>query len=119
MAATIWPSRIFHGENFPKTSDDDNRVFASIAGGRKSMGAMLHSVMGLLARSDDKILHILVSPPWDRIGGFLYPTCPGDFFDPTTKKIGFKKRPADALGNSIRIDGEIFRPRWGAQADFL
>lgn len=71
---------------FPKTSDDDNRVFASIAGGRKSMGAMLHSVMGLLARCDDKILHILVSPPWDRIGGFLYPTCPGDFYDPTTKK---------------------------------
>lgn len=71
---------------FPKTSDDDNRVFASIAGGRKSMGAMLHSVMGLLARNDDKILHILVSPPWDRIGGFLYPGCPGDFFDPATKK---------------------------------
>ena len=59
---------------FPKTSDDDNRVFASIAGGRKSMGAMLHSVMGLLARNDDKI------------GGFLYPGGPGDFFDPATKK---------------------------------
>lgn len=71
---------------FPKTSDADNRVFASIAGGRKTMGAMLHSVMSLLARNDDKILHILVSSPWDKISDFLYPTCSGEFFDPDTKK---------------------------------
>lgn len=57
--------------------DDKNdvRLIASIAGGRKSMGAMLHSVMSVLGRKDDKIYHILTSgvdvPP----ASFAYPGC--------------------------------------------
>ncbi len=72
---------------FPKAHDKDCRIIASVAGGRKTLGILLHSVMGLLARNDDKIYHILVSEPCERVDGFLYPTCAGDFIDKDTKEV--------------------------------
>ncbi|MBO6102403.1 MAG: TIGR02584 family CRISPR-associated protein [Opitutales bacterium] len=44
-------------------------VYASIAGGRKTMGAMLHSVMSLIGGGRDKIFHILTdkTPPKDSV----------------------------------------------------
>lgn len=51
------------------------RVYASIAGGRKTMGALMLSCMSLLGRKGDRVLHVLVNPPFD--GGvepvFLFP----------------------------------------------
>jgi len=66
--------------------DDTIDLYASIAGGRKTMGALLVSVMTLIGRANDRILHVLVNGPWERIPGFLYPGCPGVFFDPETGK---------------------------------
>ena len=40
------------------TADPSTRVLASIAGGRKTMSALLFSCMSLLGRSDDRILHV-------------------------------------------------------------
>lgn len=64
------------------TQNHDIRLIASIAGGRKTMGALLHAVITLHGRSCDRITHVLVSDPWDRVGGFLYPGCPGLFVHP-------------------------------------
>ncbi|HSW38737.1 MAG TPA: CRISPR-associated ring nuclease Csm6 [Acidobacteriota bacterium] len=47
------------------TEDPGSRVIASIAGGRKTMGALLTSCMILLGRKQDRICHVLVSPPYD------------------------------------------------------
>lgn len=47
------------------TEDPGTRVLASIAGGRKTMGALLMSCMGLLGREQDRVLHVLVNPPFD------------------------------------------------------
>ncbi len=57
------------------TEDPATRVYASLAGGRKTMGALLLSCMSLLGREDDHVLHVLVNAPFD--GGveppFLFP----------------------------------------------
>lgn len=51
-------------------SDPSVQVIASLAGGRKTMGAILTSCMVLLGRPGDRLCHVLVNPPFD---GFLKP----------------------------------------------
>ena len=47
------------------TEDPTTAVLASIAGGRKTMGALLMSCMSLLGRVQDRVLHVLVNAPFD------------------------------------------------------
>ena len=44
------------------TEDPGTVVYASIAGGRKTMSALLLSCMSLLGRDEDEVLHVLTSP---------------------------------------------------------
>lgn len=53
--------------------DPKHRLIASIAGGRKTMGALLHSAITLIGREDDLVTHVLVDPPFDTLPGFYYP----------------------------------------------
>ncbi|MBL9139565.1 MAG: TIGR02584 family CRISPR-associated protein [Verrucomicrobiales bacterium] len=53
---------------------DSSCLIASIAGGRKTMGVLLHSAMTFLCRKQDRITHVLAPPPFDR------PAKPGFFF---------------------------------------
>lgn len=53
--------------------DADRRLIASVAGGRKTMGALLHSAVSLIGREQDQITHVLVNPPYDTLRGFFYP----------------------------------------------
>ena len=69
------------------------QILGSIAGGRKTMGALFVSVMNLLGRPHDRLFHVLVSDPWERIPTFLYPGCEGNFLHPDTGKT---IRSADA-----------------------
>lgn len=72
------------------TETANTRLFASIAGGRKTMGALLLSCMCLRGREQDRVLHILVNEPFEsRLDPpFLYPDPKSKhaFFDPRTKK---------------------------------
>ena len=60
------------------TSSNDRRLVASLAGGRKTMGALLHAAFSHLGRPQDRLTHILVDEPFD--GGlqplFFYPAQP-------------------------------------------
>lgn len=47
------------------TSDPQTRLIASLAGGRKTMGALLTSCMVLLGRQQDRLCHVMVNPPFD------------------------------------------------------
>ena len=47
------------------TANDDTRLVASLAGGRKTMGALLHAAVSLLGRRGDRLTHILVNDPFD------------------------------------------------------
>lgn len=57
-------------------SNPDTRVVASIAGGRKTMGALLHSCMSLLGREADRLTHVLVSSPFEECRDFFFPAQP-------------------------------------------
>lgn len=59
------------------TENEDCRVVFSIAGGRKTMSAIAVQCMSLLAREKDRVVHVLVNPPFDHPGlvpAFYYPS---------------------------------------------
>ena len=53
--------------------DKDCAIHASIAGGRKSMGFLLGSVMTLVGRPQDRVSHVLVTPAVESHRSFYYP----------------------------------------------
>ncbi len=60
----------------PFADAEDQHLIASIAGGRKTMGALLYAAMSLLGKETDRVTHVLVSDPFDRVPGFYYPAQP-------------------------------------------
>lgn len=48
------------------TANPDTRLIASIAGGRKTMGALLYAAMTLVGRETDRLTHVLVNAPFDQ-----------------------------------------------------
>lgn len=55
------------------TEDPDSAVHLSLAGGRKTMGYLAGHALSLLGRPQDRLSHVLVNPPFDRIAEFFYP----------------------------------------------
>jgi hypothetical protein len=47
------------------TEAPETRLVASIAGGRKTMGALLYACVSLLGRETDRLTHVLVNDPFD------------------------------------------------------
>ena len=47
------------------TDESDTVVLCSIAGGRKTMSAILFSCMTLVGRENDKVYHVLIPPEYD------------------------------------------------------
>lgn len=62
------------------TTDPECRVLGLLAGGRKTMGALLHAALSLAGRPGDRLLHVLVNEPFDHprlTPPFLFPGQPG------------------------------------------
>jgi CRISPR-associated protein (TIGR02584 family) len=59
------------------TANPDSRLIASIAGGRKTMGALLYACLTLAGREEDRLTHILVNEPYETLPGFFFPNQPG------------------------------------------
>ena len=55
------------------TADPDCALHASIAGGRKTMGFYLGYALSLFGRPQDRLSHVLVSPPFESEPQFFYP----------------------------------------------
>jgi len=53
---------------------DSEVLFASIAGGRKTMGYYLGFAMSLFAREADSMSHVLVPAEWERDAAFHFPS---------------------------------------------
>jgi CRISPR-associated protein (TIGR02584 family) len=49
----------------PFTENPRVRLIASLAGGRKTMSALLYACMSLIGREGDEITHVLVNEPYD------------------------------------------------------
>lgn len=58
------------------TENPDTRLVASIAGGRKTMGALLYGALTLLGRETDRLTHVLVNEPFDACRDFFFPAQP-------------------------------------------
>ncbi|RME70786.1 MAG: TIGR02584 family CRISPR-associated protein [Verrucomicrobia bacterium] len=72
----------------------DTRLIASIAGGRKTMSALLYACMTLIGREGDHLTHVLVSEPFESVSGFWFPGQPGG---PLTDPSGNPADPRQAL----------------------
>ncbi len=81
------------------TSQPDTRVIASLAGGYKTMSALMLSVMQLLANPGDRVTHVLISGGFEAAKpGFYFPEQPSqDLIGPAGRL-----RAMDA-GNSIKL----------------
>jgi CRISPR-associated protein (TIGR02584 family) len=78
--------------------DDGVRLVASIAGGRKTMSALLFSVMSLLGKEDDLITHILINDPFESRG-----LTPRFYFPPALPVIHSGR---DREGNPVSISSD-------------
>jgi CRISPR-associated protein (TIGR02584 family) len=67
-------------------ADPQSAVHVSIAGGRKSMGYYLGYALSLFGRPQDRLSHVLVSPPFETHREFYYPPAkPRVLFDSSGK----------------------------------
>ncbi len=53
--------------------DPEVPLHCSVAGGRKSMGVLLALALQLVGRPGDRLYHVLVNEPFERIPDFCYP----------------------------------------------
>ncbi|MEY8239727.1 MAG: CRISPR-associated ring nuclease Csm6 [Cycloclasticus sp.] len=61
------------------TADDNCRIHASIAGGRKTMAFYLGYAMSMLGRDQDILSHVFVSKEFEFTDQFFYPTLNDNF----------------------------------------
>lgn len=72
-------------------SNPDVHLVGSIAGGRKTMGALLYAAFTLAARETDHLTHVLINEPFESLTGFWFPTQPGG---PLVARDGSQHDPA-------------------------
>lgn len=73
--------------------DPDKIVIGSLAGGRKTMSALIYACFSLIGRDSDRLTHVLVNEPFDQLREFFFPAQPGGVL---THRDGGKFDPADA-----------------------
>lgn len=73
--------------------DPEKIVIGSVAGGRKTMSALLYACFSLIGRDCDRLTHVLVNEPYDQLREFFFPTQPGGLI---THRDGGKFDPANA-----------------------
>ena len=88
------------GELRKYTEDTETTILCSIAGGRKTMSALLFSCMTLLGREQDKVYHVLLPPEFEQgvEPPFFFPE-PGKIY--TAKATGKKYR-------ANKVQSELF-----------
>lgn len=87
------------GELRKYTEDTETTILCSIAGGRKTMSALLFSCMSLLGREQDKVYHVLLPPVFEQgvEPPFFFPE-PGVTY---TAKVTGKKYKANKVQSEL------------------
>ncbi len=95
------------------TTDPETQVLGLLAGGRKTMAALLHAAFSLSGRPGDRLLHIIVNAPFDDprlTPPFFFPGQPGPAIhalpdSPTVKqncaRLDLADVPLVALGELV------------------
>lgn len=73
-----------------KLKDGNTQIHASIAGGRKTMGFYMGQAFSLVADHEDQLSHVLVSPPFENISDFFFPSKPA-------RSHRFKEKTGDGM----------------------
>lgn len=81
------------------TVDPGASVHVSIAGGRKTMGFYVGYALSLFGRAQDRLSHVLVSPPFEQAPEFFYPA-------PVTRFVRAQGQTLDAREAQVHL-GEI------------
>lgn len=101
-----------------KTSDPNTAVHCSLAGGRKTMSTYMALVMQMLGREQDKLYHVLLTPPEaEHHAEFFYPAPvsqilplpDGRTFDSTEVKVELVEIPYVRLRE--RLPAEVLERR--------
>lgn len=92
----------------PLCDPPESHVIASIAGGRKTMGALLYAAMSLVGKESDRATHVLVSDPFDTVRGFFYPQQPVQILE--ARPFGQAPIPLQASGAKIELADIPFVP---------
>lgn len=88
----------------------DTRILASIAGGRKTMGALLYACMTLIGREGDRVTHVLVNEPFENprlLPKFYFPGCGPKAVAGVAPRIELADLPFVPLRNRFRDLGEM------------
>ena len=89
------------------TEDSGIELHVSIAGGRKSMSALLFSCMTLLGRECDKVYHVLLPQALEFLGAtptFYYPKRGATY---TSRSTGKKYKAKDLQCELFEVPGEV------------
>jgi CRISPR-associated protein (TIGR02584 family) len=91
-----------------RTASWRSQVIASIAGGRKTLGALMYGGFSLVARSIDRLTHVMVNAPYDQelSPGFYYPEQPTQVL---RLPDGSEVRAADARIELVDIPFVVLR----------
>ncbi len=66
----------------------DTDLIVSVAGGRKTMSALLYACLTLVGRETDRLTHVLVSEPYETLRDFWFPAQPGGPIKAPTRSAG-------------------------------
>ena len=84
------------------TRDEKTRIFASMAGGRRTMGIYLTAGMQLYARSWDSLSHVLISRDFEGLDDFYYiPPTPRQIV--TTNQLSGRSRTLSTADAEIHL----------------
>lgn len=92
------------------TQDADSALHVSIAGGRKSMGFYLGTALSFFARPQDRLSHVLASPPQGNFQDFYYPLPlkKDEKLNPGTRGVDFSEIPFVQLRRKLPDDDPLF-----------
>ena len=85
----------------------DTHLIASLAGGRKTMGALLYACLTLVGRETDRLTHVLVSEPFETRRDFWFPGQPGGALAPAGPADA---QPADPAAAVVQLAEVPFVP---------
>ncbi len=80
--------------------DDNTRIHASVAGGRKTMSIYLTTAMQLFGRAQDRLSHVLVSEDFETHPDFFY-------IPPNPRHLEIKDRQGNAIKTVSTADAQI------------
>ncbi len=92
--------------------DPTTELHCSLAGGRKTMSALLATALQLHGRPHDRLYHVLVNEPFERVPEFFFPPRPavryrvdGRLVDSRRARVTLIEVPIVRLGAAVRLLG--------------